>query len=115
MTPVAAALSDADMQALGAYFSKLPPPAPAGKSTSDATNGTGLVEANHCASCHLGNFAGQNQIPRLAGQREDYLLKAMRDFRDGQRSGLDGTMTEVLRGLSDADLASLARYLSQLR
>ena len=115
MTPVAALLSDADMQALGAYFSKLPPPTPAGKTAApDAAEGQQLVDANHCASCHLDSFAGQNQIPRLAGQREDYLLKAMRDFRDGRRSGLDGTMTEVLHDLSDADLAILARYLSQV-
>jgi cytochrome c553 len=116
MTPVAALLSDADMKALGAYFSQLPAPTPAGKTAGpDAAEGERLVDANHCASCHLGSFAGQNQMPRLAGQREDYLLKAMRDFRDGERSGLDGTMTEVLHGLSDADLANLARYLSQLR
>jgi cytochrome c553 len=116
MTPVAAVLSDADMQALGAYFSKLSPPTPAGKAGGPApTEGQRLAEANHCASCHMDGFAGQNQIPRLAGQREDYLLKAMREFRDGQRSGLDGTMTEVLHGLSDADLANFARYLSQLR
>jgi len=33
----------------------------------------------------------------------------------GSRSGLDGEMTGLLHGLSDADLAHLARYLSQLR
>jgi cytochrome c553 len=116
MTPIAALLTDADMQALGAYFSKLSPPTPAGNPNGpDAAQGQRLADANHCASCHLDGFAGQNQMPRLAGQREDYLLKAMREFRDAQRSGLDGTMTEVLHGLSDADLATLARYLAQVR
>ena len=113
MAPVAAVLSDADMKALGDYFSKLP--APAGRpDADDIADGRRLVDANHCASCHLDTFAGQNQMPRLADQREDYLLKAMRDFRDGRRSGLDGTMTEVLHGFSDGDLTTLAHYLSEL-
>jgi len=53
-------------------------------------------------------------MPRVAGQREDCLLKALHDFRDGRRSGLDGTMTEVLHGISDAELATVARYLARV-
>jgi cytochrome c553 len=61
------------------------------------------------------NWAREEQVPRLASQRSDYFVKAMRDFRDGKRSGLDGTMTEVLHGVSERDLPSLAQYLWQLR
>jgi cytochrome c553 len=113
MSPVAASLSDSDVEQLSAYFAALPPAEPLdGQDNSGA--GERLVQANHCASCHLATYAGQNQMPRLAGQREDYLLKAMKDYRDGKRPGFDGTMTEVLHGLPDRDLAALAHYLSQL-
>lgn len=116
MSPIAANLSDSEIQELGAYFAALPPAeSPGGQDNGQAREGERLAQANHCASCHLATYAGQNQIPRLAGQREDYLLKAMKDYRDGKRSGFDGTMTEVLHGLPDRDLADLAHYLSQLQ
>jgi len=115
MSPIAAALSDSDVEQLSAYFAALPAAEPRdGQDNSGAAEGERLAQANHCASCHLATYAGQNQMPRLAGQREDYLLKAMKDYRDGKRPGFDGTMTEVLHGLPDRDLAALAHYLSQL-
>jgi len=116
MSPIAAALSDSDVQELSAFFAALPPAGPLdGQDTSASGEGERLAKSNHCASCHLATYAGQNQMPRLAGQREDYLLKAMKDYRDGTRSGFDGTMTEVLHGLADGDLVALAHYLSQLQ
>jgi cytochrome c553 len=102
MSPIAEALSDTEAGQ-----------APHGQD-NDTGKGERLAQANHCASCHLATYAGQNQMPRLAGQRGDYLLKAMKDYREDKRSGFDGTMTEVLRGLPDLDLAALAQYLSRL-
>jgi cytochrome c553 len=115
MSPIAAALSDSEVRQLSAYFAALPPAEPLdGQDKARAGEGERLTQVNHCASCHLATYTGQNQMPRLAGQREDYLLKAMKDYREGNRSGFDGTMTEVLHGLPDRDLAALAHYLSQL-
>jgi cytochrome c553 len=116
MAPFAAGVSDTRAEDLATWFAGLaltPPASPPDETR--AADGTRLAEANHCASCHLASYAGQNQIPRLAGQREDYLFKAMRDYRDGQRAGFDGTMTEVLHGMSDRDMLSLAHYLSHWR
>jgi cytochrome c553 len=113
MSPVAASLSDSDLEQLSAYFAALPPAEPLDGQDNSGV-GERLAQANHCTACHLATYAGQNQMPRLAGQREDYLLKAMKDYRDGKRPGFDGTMTEVLHGLPDRDLAALAHYLSQL-
>ena len=62
----------------------------------------------------MSNLFGRAPIDR-ADQREGYLLKAMKDYRDGKRAGFNGTMAEVLRGVSDPDLADLAQYLSELR
>ena len=40
-----------------------------------------------CAACHLDNYAGTKAAARVAGQREDYLGKALRDYKSGVRSG----------------------------
>ncbi len=54
-------------------------------------------------------------MPRLAHQREDYLLKALRDYKSGARIGYgNAAMAEELAGMSDADLAALAHYLAHL-
>jgi len=65
--------------------------------------------------CHNPDFSGREQMPRLAAQREDYLLKAMGDYKGGLRIGYgSATMPEELAGFSDADLADMAHYLSAL-
>jgi cytochrome c553 len=60
------------------------------------------------------DFSGRKQRPRLANQREDYLLKAMREYKSGARIGYAGAMAVELRELTDADLDVLAHYLSHL-
>jgi cytochrome c553 len=63
-----------------------------------------------CASCHLPSFAGQDQMPRLAKQRIDYLIHSLKQFRDNARSGADTLMSNVVIGVSDDDIAALAHY-----
>ena len=50
------------------------------------------------------------QMPRLARQRIDYLVHALKEFRDNQRSGADTLMSNVVAGVPDADLTALAHY-----
>ena len=52
---------------------------------------------------------------RLAGQREDYLYKALRDFKSGarRRTGAAG-MAEVVYPLGDLEMKALAHYMSRL-
>ena len=116
MEEFAKKLSDADLQSLAAIFEKQPPPQPAGKAQPDRiARGKGLLDARNCRVCHNPDYSGREQMPRLAGQREDYLLKAMRDYQGGRRIGYgSATMPEELAGLGDADLADIAHYLSQL-
>lgn len=68
-----------------------------------------------CGTCHLPNYVGRDQIPRIAGQREDYLLYSMRQFRSNQATGRDTIMAASLYGMSDDDLKAIAHYLSQLK
>ncbi len=68
-----------------------------------------------CGTCHLPTFAGQSQVPRLAGQNEEYLVLSMKQFRDNPGPGRDTIMAATLRGVSDADLANLAHYLAHFK
>lgn len=54
-------------------------------------------------------------MPRLANQREDYLLKALRDYKKGTRIGYgNAAMPELVSQLSDAQLQDLAHFLHHL-
>ena len=64
--------------------------------------------------CHLGNFAGQNEIPRVTGQQYDYTVKQLRDFKARARTNDAGNMTSVARTLSDQDIEDLAHYTASL-
>lgn len=107
MSPVAKTLSDADIQNLAAYYAGLSCKAPAGERAGDAAAGKAL--ARNCAACHGETGIGANPAwPKLAGQKAGYLVNALKAFRAGLRK--DPMMAGVTRGLSDADIASLAAY-----
>lgn len=117
MDHVAKGMSDDELRAWGEFVSKLPPPAPPAKPADAAryARGRALVEQQRCVSCHNPDFSGREQMPRLANQREDYLLKAMRDYRSGARVGYgSASMGTELAGLGDAELADLAHFLAYL-
>jgi cytochrome c553 len=74
-----------------------------------------LLEREHCAACHNPDFSGREQIPRLANQREDYLVKALRDYKSGARIGYgNAAMAEAVSGLADSELLDLAHFLAFL-
>jgi cytochrome c553 len=77
--------------------------------------GRSLAGKLRCGICHLSDFSGQNQVPRLAGQREEYLESEMRAYRDSRRRGGDTIMAAALYGVSDADIRALAHFLSRSR
>lgn len=118
MIEQAKGLSDADLQALASLIEKLPAPRPP-KETPDKARfqrGQAIVAKRHCTSCHGADFAGHNNVPRVANQREDYTLKALRDYRSGARIGYgNAVMPETVAGLSDAELSDLAYFLARLR
>jgi len=111
MAPFVKSLSDEEITALAKHFADLPaksagaPPDPA-----LVARGKALAERLRCASCHLPSLAGQEQIPRIAGQRIDYMISVLTDYRDGRRKGGDSLMSATVFGLADADLHALAHY-----
>ena len=115
MAPIVKGLKDAEIVKLAEHFSKLPAKGmeagPVEKSV--ALRGAARAKELRCGSCHLADYSGQNQIPRLAGQREAYLEAEMRAYRDGKRTGGDTIMAATLYGVSDADIKALAHFLSR--
>lgn len=116
MQEVAKGMKDEDITALARHFASRPARVVAAAAPDAAlvARGAALVARMHCGQCHLPRLEGRDQMPRLAGQREDYLVHAMTGYRDGTRTAADTTMAEVLAGLSDADLRALAHYAAHL-
>lgn len=111
MAPFVRELKDDELQGLASHYSKLAPK-PSGEAIDAALAKRGAVLSTslRCASCHLPSLAGQEQMPRLAKQRLDYLIHSLREFRDNKRSGADTMMSATVLGVSDADLAALAHF-----
>lgn len=115
MTKVAKDLTDSDLTSLADAVSKLPPPKPPqeGFDEKRSSRGREIIGKERCASCHGADFSGEKNVPRIANQREDYLLKALRDYKGNKRVGYgNAVMPETVSGLSDAELGDVAHFLS---
>lgn len=110
-------MSDDDLRAAAAFLSKLPPPQPpeAPGDPARMARGKALAEKNRCNICHAADFAGQEQVPRIKNQREDYLLKALHDYKADKRFGSRAEMNEVVYPLGEQEFADLAYFLAHIR
>jgi len=115
MLPIVKDMKDAEIARLAVHFSRLPAKSMESGAIDAklARHGQEQAKALRCGVCHLADFRGQHQVPRLAGQRETYLTAEMRAYRDNQRKGGDTAMAAALYGVSDADIAALAHFLSR--
>ena len=115
MDPMSAALTRDDMLALAVYFSKQKQ-APSGFKADPAKVAAGRRKTDEvlCPMCHLGEFVGQNEIPRVAGQQYAYIKKQLSDFKAKRRTNDAGNMTSVAATLSDDDIENLAQYIANL-
>jgi len=115
MQGVAKGMKDRDITELAKHFAASPVAivSPGAAEPKLDTRGKQLAGSMHCGQCHLPDFRGRAQMPRLAGQREDYLVETMKAYRDGKRTGADTTMSEVLYGMSDADIKALGHFLAR--
>ncbi len=123
MSGMAAALSDADMAALAAYFSSQQ--ARAGAATSNGKGSLGEkiykggIAANGvpaCASCHGANGAGiPSQFPRMGGQHAEYTVTQLKAFRAGERHNDNAkVMRMIAKKLTDEEMAAVADYIQGL-
>jgi cytochrome c553 len=121
MEPLAAELSDAEIRDFGAYYASLPAPQPGQQQGQQAderpalkAQGSKLAAQHNCSSCHKDDFSGQQATARIANQREDYLVKALRDFKTGERTGGGvAAMPSAAYRLSEEDMPALAYYLAR--
>jgi cytochrome c553 len=116
MQPIVEQLSNEDIRNLGAYFASLTPPKSPPDGDGDLSKkGAQAAVGRRCASCHTDSYAGTKGVARLTGQREEYLTKALRDYKSGARfGGSGGAMTDVAYPLNDEEITALAHYLAHL-
>ena len=110
-------LRDDDLRSVAAYLAKLPPPELAGGPADPARmeRAQALIAQHRCNFCHNRDYSGEQNVPRLAAQREDYLVKALREYKNNTRRGYDASMADVLYLLSDEQILDLAYFLARLR
>jgi cytochrome c553 len=117
MTAATKGFTNDDLRLFSSWVTKLPPPAPPTEAVDAALFARGRAVAGRypCRVCHNPDFSGREQMPRLAHQREEYLLKVMREYQKGTRIGYAGAMATELHGLSDEDLRALAHFFSHFK
>ena len=115
MTPMTAGLSRDDMKEIAQYFSEQKLSSKGFKADpAKAKLGQAKADETLCAMCHLGEFVGQNEIPKVAGQNYDYVVKTLKDFKAKTRTNDAGNMTSVASTLSEVDIENLAHYIAGL-
>jgi cytochrome c553 len=109
MTWMATALSQAELGPVAAYFAKKNWPArPTAAASVSPPPGAAV-----CQICHQQNFVGGLPAPRLAGQRYEYLVEAMRRFAEHERTN-NADMMRIMEAMSPAEREAMARYISGL-
>lgn len=106
-------LADGDLLDLASYYAAARPyRSPGPRDPALYARGETLSVAMGCNSCHMGDYTGQRQVPRLINQREDYLSAALKAYRDDRRTGTDTSMNAVMYKAADADIAAIAHFLA---
>jgi cytochrome c553 len=130
MQGMAATLSDADMKALGVYFSQQAPKGLAAKDTATVKDaqklyrgGDAAANVPACASCHSPTGAGiPKNYPRVGGQYADYNYAQLKAFKSGERGAdkdgkdVNGRIMATIAGrMTDAQMKAVADYMAGLR
>lgn len=111
MQPMAANLSNEDVDNLAAYFSSQKPVKTGGG--NPALVKAGEAKAAMCSGCHGSTAGGNGQFPRLAGQHPEYLAQQLKAFKEGSRKS--GPMQAIAANLTEEDFKALAAYFGSLQ
>ena len=130
MQGMVATLSDADMKALGVYYSQQKPKGLAAKDAATVKmaqrlfrGGDAATGVPACASCHSPTGAGiPKSYPRVGGQHADYTYAQLKAFKAGERGadkdGKDANgkiMATIAGRMTDAQMKAVADYMAGLR
>jgi cytochrome c553 len=115
MNAMLKSLSDVDLQRMAQAIARLPAPVPASgpNDPERSERARRLIQQHRCDFCHNPDLSGAQGAPRLAGQREDYLVKALREYKNNSRRAYDPSMADVMFPLTDRDILDLAYFLAR--
>jgi len=115
MAPFVGKLSRDDMLDLADYFAaQKPKPIAFKPDPKRVARGKKKADEVLCTMCHLGGMRGQNEIPRVAGQYPEYVIKQLKAFKARTRTNDAGSMTSVAQTISEQDIEDLAHYIASL-
>ena len=118
MVALAKPMTDADLRGFSDFIGTLPPvPAPAPAAPPDAarmSKGQALAQQHKCMFCHGTTLDGGQGVPRIGGQKEDYVRSTLHGFKSGTRPGYTRAMTEALSQVPVEDLDLLAYYVANV-
>lgn len=115
MTALSANLSKQDMRDLADYYAaQKQKPNGFKADPAKVARGKKVADDALCTMCHLGGFSGQNEIPRVAGQHQAYILKQLTDFKTKERTNDAGNMLSVLKSITLEDLDAMSHYIADI-
>jgi cytochrome c553 len=115
MQPFVDPLETSDLKLIAKYFSQQAWPAIGHAADPKNVEKAHIaVDSGECVSCHLGDFRGASGVPRLAGQRPEYLEKTMLDFKNRVRTN-SPDKAALLATFSEQSIRSLADYFASVR
>ncbi len=117
MTAIAKTMKDDDLRGFSSFIDTLPPVQPPPPATpadpARMSRGQALTQQHKCVFCHGADLAGGQQVPRISGQREEYLRDSLRGFKSGTRPGYTMAMSEAVSQVSLEELDTLAYYAAR--
>src|SRR5882672_6876137 len=109
MSPAVVVLSDQDMQDLAEYFSGQTLVRSTAKTDpAIVEQGKKIASETQCVACHQPNFKGLSEFPRVSRQKYPYIVKQLKDFREGIR--VSDVMGPTVKSLTDEQIEALAQY-----
>ena len=116
MVAMAKSMTDADLRGFSDFIGTLPPvPAPdAAPDGARMSKGQALAQQHKCVFCHGAALDGGQGVPRIGGQKEDYVRAALHGYKTGDRPGYTRAMSEALSQVPAEDLDLLAYYVANL-
>jgi cytochrome c553 len=123
MAPLIAALKKSQISAIAAHFASQAPARNAAGDPALAARGKVVYEEGNrttgvpaCVGCHLPDGAGHQRYPRLAGQRQAYIVQQLAEFKSGVRSNDRAHVMRAVAGrLTDEESRAVAEYLAGLQ
>lgn len=117
MNEMTRGFTDDDLRKFSDFIATLPAPKPAAEAGDSAriARGQALIPRHRCNICHAQDLSGRDNVPRIAGQREDYLVKSLREYKSNTRTGYDASMADIVAALSDQDILDLSHVIARMR